>query len=83
MSVFEAWEKPAVTWTCRLGSKRCRCAMAPAIGTARPVCVEKLYRIAKGAWDDGDDFGLVDEVVGVACEATYAMRNATRSPCER
>ena len=42
MSVFEAWEKPAVTWTCRLGSKRCRCAMAPAIGTTRPVCVEKL-----------------------------------------
>ena len=52
--------------------------MAQAIGTARPVCVEKLYRIAKGAWDDGDDFGLVDEVVGVACEATYAMRNDVR-----
>lgn len=58
-------------WRCKLGNNEmCRCAMAKPIGKARPVCVEWMRRVRKGTWDNGDDFGLVDEVVKMALECS-------------
>ena len=67
----DPWRRAIPKWRCKLGNdEMCHCATAKPIGNARPVCVERMRRLRKGAWDDGDDFGLVSEVVKIALECS-------------